>query len=124
MMHFEQDPLDKFRNYLLEKDAYSNEDPHGMGELEVRLEFILDVQKETFDQKELIKKYFSMTSGLVLIFDVFQEELASGIMNPKKHFDVQKTYEKLVMIQENLQKVSMYIFENLFILFDLILKVS
>ena len=123
-MHFEQDPLDKFRNYLLEKDAYSNEDPHGMGELEVRLEFILDVQKETFDQKELIKKYFSMTSGLVLIFDVFQEELASGIMNPKKHFDVQKTYEKLVMIQENLQKVSMYIFENLFILFDLILKVS
>ena len=123
-MHFEQDPLDKFRNYLLEKDAYSNEDPHGMGELEVRLEFILDVQKETFDQKELIKKYFSMTSGLVLIFDVFQEELASGIMNPKKHFDVQKTYEKLVMIQENLQNVSMYIFENLFILFDLILKVS
>ena len=123
-MHCEQDPLDKFRNYLLEKDAYSNEDPHGMGELEVRLEFILDVQKETFDQKELIKKYFSMTSGLDLIIDVFQEELASGIMNPKKHFDVQKTYEKLVMIQENLQKVSMYIFENLFILFDLILKVS
>ena len=123
-MHFEQDPLDKFRNYLLEKDAYSNEDPHGMGELEVRLEFILDVQKETFDQKELIKKYFSLTSGLVLIIDVFQEELASGIMNPKKHFDVQKTYEKLVMIQENLQNVSMYIFENLFILFDLILKVS
>ena len=97
--------MDKFRNYLLEKDAYSNEDPHGMGELEVRLEFILDVQKETFDQKELIKKYFSMTSGLDLIVDVFQEELASGIMNPKKHFDVQKTYEKLVMIKENLQKV-------------------
>ena len=104
-MHCEQDSLDKFRNYLLEKDAYSNEDPHGMGELEVRLEFILDVQKETFDQKELIKKYFSMTSGLDLIVDVFQEELASGIMNPKKHFDVQKTYEKLVMIQENLKKV-------------------
>ena len=104
-MHCEQDSLDKFRNYLLEKDAYSNEDPHGMGELEVRLEFILDVQKETFDQKELIKKYFSMTSGLDLIIDVFQEELASGIMNPKKHFDVQKTYEKLVMIQENLKKV-------------------
>ena len=115
-MHCEQDSLDKFRNYLLEKDAYSNEDPHGMGELEVRLEFILDVQKETFDQKELIKKYFSMTSGLDLIIDVFQEELASGIMNPKKHFDVQKTYEKLVMIQENLKKVHI-LFASIYSLF-------
>ena len=76
-----------------------------MGELEVRLEFILDVQKEAFDQKELIKKYFSLTSGLSLIIDAFQTELAAGIMNPRKHFDKQKTYEKLVMIQENLKKV-------------------
>lgn len=96
-----QELLSQFRSYLCEKDGPSFD----MGELEVRLEFILDVQKDTFDQKELIKKYFSLTTGLDLIIDGFQEELAAGIMKPKKHFDVQKTYEKLIMISDNLKKV-------------------
>ena len=90
-----------FRNYLREKDDNCEE----MGDHEVRLEFVLDVQKEAFDQKELIKKYFSLTSGLSLIIDAFQTELAAGILNPKRHFDIQKTSEKLIMVKEDIKKV-------------------
>ena len=71
----------------------------------MKLEFVLDLSESNFDQRALLRKYFSLTSGLGLIIEVLQKELTAGILDPKKHFDKQGVYEKLIMLKENLLKV-------------------
>ena len=108
-----QDKLAKFKVFLRSKDGNQETDDESIkGDLETKLEFLLDVD-DIADQRELIKKYFISTSGLSLLIEALGDEVAIALKNPRRHFDKQRIREKLQQRQEELNKAgSSYNFFN------------